>query len=98
MAELELNKIIGMIMENPELVEKIKAMSKSSETSSTETSEIPSTTHQVKIAPSSHGRSKRTELLRALETFLSEERKKSLETMITIVDVLDSVKSERKET
>ena len=26
MAELELNKIVGMIMENPELVEKIKAI------------------------------------------------------------------------
>ena len=95
MAELELNKIVGMIMENPELVEKIKAMgtamNEAKETSKeeiikSESADVPTFTPK---------RSKRYELLHSLEGFLSEDRKKSLETMMTIAEVLDSIK--RKE-
>ena len=96
MAELELNKIVSMIMENPELVEKIKAMGAAAnasqaepreELTKSESAEAPSYTPQH--------RSKRYELLHSLESFLSPDRKKSLETMMTIAEVLDSVK--RKE-
>ena len=98
MAELELNKIVGMIMENPELVEKIKAMGDAAHESNTEIKEeIMSLEASCSPPAYTQKRSKRTELLRALESFLSEDRKKSLETMITIADVLDTVKKDRKE-
>ena len=93
MADLELNKIVGMIMENPELVEKIKAMGEAAKSDTdtkpdNESQDIPTLNQQV-FAPH---RSKRNELLRAMQSFLSDERKKSLETMMTIADVLDAVK------
>lgn len=93
MAELELNKIVGMIMENPELIEKIKAMSSGGESdthTSADATEMPEVSYEEKTyAPKA---SKRNELLSALKSFLSEERKRSLETMMTIADVLDTVK------
>jgi hypothetical protein len=95
MAELELNKIVGMIMENPELVEKIKAMGNAAKESDTAVKEAAEPTVEVPAQSFTPRHSKRTEILRSLETFLSEERKKSLETMITIADILDNVK--RKE-
>ncbi len=98
MAELELNKIVGMIMENPELVEKIKAMGETAHESDTERKEEVLPSEPIYAPPAyTQKRSKRTELLRALESFLSDDRKKSLETMITIADVLDTVKKDRKE-
>ncbi len=96
MAELELNKIIGMIMENPELVEKIKAMGEAAEAGKKEEEKTDEPTKETSATPTfTPRRSKRNELLRSLESFLSEDRKKSIETMLTIADVLDNVK--RKE-
>ena len=93
MAELELNKIVGMIMENPELVEKIKAMGNAAiEKEGDSFAEAPNEERPPVSIPKG---SKRSELLRSIEGFLSAERKKSLETMLTLADVLDSVR--RKE-
>lgn len=96
MAELELNKIVGMIMENPELVAKIKAMGESARENEDAAKDSAEESAKTSAPPTFTPRhSKRNELLRSLESFLSDERKKSLETMMTIADVLDSVK--RKE-
>ena len=96
MAEFELNKIVSMIMENPELIEKIKAMSEGAAETHEKAAGEPEVIKELSAAPNYTPKSsKRNELLRALEAFLSDKRKKSLETMITIADVLDSVK--RKE-
>jgi len=94
MAELELNKIVGMIMENPELVEKIKEMGKSQEKSDEDASHDTEsyTVPKADTAAYVPKVSKRNELLRALQSFLSEDRRKGLETIMTIADVLDTVK------
>lgn len=95
MAEADLGKIVGMIMENPELVEKIKAMGEGrteSEEAPTE-AEKPMPEAPVSISAPNSKRSRRNELLHALESFLSEDRRKSLETMMTIADVLDTMKA-----
>ena len=95
MAELELNKIVNMIMENPELVEKIKAMGTSATEMQNEQREAIPKPEVIDMPNNTPKRSKRYELLHSLEGFLSAERKKSLETMMTIAEVFDSVK--RKE-
>jgi hypothetical protein len=95
MAELELNKIVSMIMENPDLVEKIKAMGTAASAEKEETESVIREPEASEAKPVIRPSSKRYELLHSLEGFLSAERKKSLETMMTIAEVLDSVK--RKE-
>ena len=95
MAELELNKIVSMIMENPDLVEKIKAMGEAMSEGEEIKKEETIKSERVDAPVYTPLRSKRYELLHSLEGFLSADRKKSLETMMTIAEVLDSIK--RKE-
>ncbi len=95
MAEAELGKIVNMIMENPELVEKIRSMADSEKESvkenESENAAPVSQNFNTSNFTESHG-NKRNELLRALSSFLSAERQKSLETMMTIANVLDTMK------
>ncbi len=94
MPEADLGKIVGMIMENPELVESIRKMGENRDLeSSDEEKEAPAPAvldipMQAKREPS-----KRSELLRALSGFLSPERQRALESMISVASVLDTMKS-----
>ena len=91
MAELELNKIVNMIMENPELVEKIRSLGEEGAVSAPE--EKPQQESVVADAPLSIGKNtKRRELLGALKAFLSEERQKSLDSILNMADVFDAVR------
>ena len=93
----DLGKLVGMIMENPELVEKIKAMGSSGKDSECSTADSPKDAQvpdEIKTAvPEIRRNTKRNELLRALQSFLSEGRRKNLETMMTIADVLDTMRT-----
>ncbi len=95
MAETDLSKIVGMILENPELVEKIKGMAnKDGENAAALPSEGESSTPAISIPTQAPARSsRRTALLGALKSYLSDERRKSLETMMVIADVLDTMKT-----
>ncbi len=90
MAETDLSKIVGMILENPELVEKIKGMADGAEKSEPR-EDVSEAAAPVTIPMRS--KSRRSELLGALKSYLSEDRRKSLETMMVIADVLDTMKS-----
>lgn len=92
MPEADLGKIVGMIMENPELIEKIKELSdgaRNDEKIDTP-ADIPKSTPS--FAPTERG-SQRTELLRALGGFLSDDRRRALESMSTVLGILDSMKT-----
>ena len=99
MAQPDLSKIVSIIMENPKLVEEIREMvSKSEEADSheesseeskaTEVSDVPTeATYQSALPTSTHA-SRRNELLRAMQPYVSKERSKAIESMITIADLL----------
>ncbi len=97
MAEAELGKIVSMILENPELVEKIKSMAEASGDISPvgETAAVSSDAAAEAHAspPPQRGSSGRIELLRALRSFVSPERQKGLDTMMTIASVVDTMKT-----
>lgn len=93
MAEADLGKIVGMIMENPELVEKIKSLANDKEG---ENKEISGVTVQKEAEPvSSFPRqsSHRAELMHALGGFLSPERQRALESLTSVLGILDTMKS-----
>ena len=104
MAEADLSKIVGRIMENPKLMEEIKAMVSEKESSAPEENgESAAETAAVsaideKSEAISEGTyapkrdSRRTELLRALRPYLSEERGRAIESMITIADILTVIR------
>lgn len=105
MAEADLTKIVSIIMENPKLVEEIRDMVTKSEAKE-ETS--PPTEAQVSegeaeatitalphTEENTYGKSRssrRNELLRAMRPYVSEERSRAIESMITIADILFAIK------
>ena len=96
MAEADLSKVIGMIMENPTLVRQIKEMA---EGSGSESHQEPANRSEdegrgVEDSYPPHHQSRRNDLLRAIRPYLSEERGKAIESMIAIADILSITKKE----
>ena len=104
MAEADLSKIVNLIMENPGLIEQIKKLGASDggndASSSVEQSNAPDeTTDTAPKLPTYEEKrqnthsSKRKELLYAIKPYLSSERGKAIETMLSLADILDMMKT-----
>ena len=96
MAEADLSKVISLIMENPAIVEQIRNMVEASEKKETnEEREAPKKATPTALSQNTYTEShtsKRNERLRAISPYLSEERGKAIETMITIADIITAAK------
>ena len=94
MAEQDLSKIINLIMENPDIVERIKNLGKDESADGKAEVITPPTDigEEKEIAPEKKP-SKRRELIYALKPYLSDERGRAIETMLSITDVLDMMKT-----
>ena len=92
MAEVDISKVINVIMENPKLLDEIKSLAASEgavEPAAADNTE-PSEVHTAYTTePTPQKRSKRTELLDALKPYISDERKKAIESFITIAEILE---------
>ena len=93
----DLSRIVNLIMENPRLIEEISALAKGDgeikSPDADEKTELPSPT----VAEATYGvgtpsRERRTELLSALKPYLSSERQRAIDSMISIADILDTVR------
>ena len=101
MADADLSRIVNLIMENPKLIEEIKALASSADASRAEDeSEQPNESEPIALqadAPvdafAHDGRRRRNELLCALKPFLSEKRGRAIDSMMSIADILEVVKS-----
>ena len=103
MSDTDLSRIIGLIMENPKLIEEIKNLAskdKSEEEAaiSEENQAIAEEAIQASIEPSfapseSLSRKKRRELLCALKPYVSEGRSKAIDSMMSIADILDMMRT-----
>jgi len=85
-------------MENPEVVEKIKNLGKEAAengeaTPSVINSAINEDMEGKQPTKPQPAHSKRRDLLYALKPYLSEERGRAIETMLSITDVLDMMKT-----
>ena len=100
---LDLSRVVNLIMENPRLIEEISALAKgggATETKKNEKDEEARTEVITKEEPASAStytearpqRSRRGELLGAMKPYLSKERAKAIDSMLTIVDILDMMK------
>ncbi len=100
MAQPDLSKIVSVIMENPKLVEEIREMVSRSENSPEEAKSEPEEDLSEKSAAVfkeepyqaaghqlSHS-ARRNELLRAMQPYVSKERSRAIESMITVADLL----------
>ncbi len=100
----DLSKIVSLIMQNPKLIEEISALANGSDVGTEEAESISNespATVEVKAEPSvpaaaTSNRSSgvaRAQLLGALKPFVSPERSGAIDSMLTIADILDVMKS-----
>ena len=97
---IDLGKVIGLIMENPALIEQISNLAKntSAEKPREETEHsIPTEPTDQKVTPTytpiMSSKSNRAQLLGALKPYVSEERGKAIDSMISIANILDMMKA-----
>lgn len=101
---IDVGRVIGLIMENPEIIEQISGLMKQKDgvagpvepptQDPTEISEPTSAEPTVKShSPISHTRGHRTQLLGALKPYVSEERARAIDSMISIADILEMMKA-----
>ena len=105
MAEPDLSKIVNLIMQNPKLIEEIKNLGANEEKEAEAESPLPEETQaeEEKAAAESEmtsgeaservGKIRRRELLAALKPYVSEERSRAIDSMMSIADILDMMRS-----
>ena len=106
MAENDLSKIVGLIMENPSLIEEIKklaAQQKNEDKKEEKPSDAEEVLESVNEEPEAHkssiepseniNRVRRRDLLSALKPYVSEERGRAIDSMMSITDILDMMRS-----
>ena len=103
---IDIGKVIGLIMENPQLIEQIANLARQNSPSENNPEElkVEATAAAVKeevvptvTAPTyksaTHQRGNRAQLLGALKPYVSEERAKAIDSMISIADILDMMRA-----
>ena len=96
----DLSKILNLIMENPRLIEEISALAKRGEETAATVSEPVSDSETVETASEptypepkrERTRERRAQLMSALKPYLSNERQKALDSMMTFADVLETMR------
>ncbi len=113
----DISKVIGLIMENPDIIEKIRTLADGGQNSteaSTEVSEkkdddiahnesVIESTENTSVTASASTESvarsavrgdkrRRAALLCALKPYLSSERSRAIDTMLSVIDVIDLMK------
>ena len=102
----DISKIIGIIMENPDIIEKIKSLAdENSESQPAEANaealpsakkETKEVSEAVNAESATYGKTqakkRRRELLSALKPYVRSERAKAIDTMLSVIDVLDVMK------
>lgn len=90
----DIGKIVSMIMENPKLIEEISGMVRSEQKPSAEDSSETTESTAVSTAaqPAQIGSRRRSELLCALKPYVSRDRAQAIDSMITVVEILDRMK------
>lgn len=101
---LDIGKVVGLIMENPQLIEQISNLARQKSDPPTlevtevkEVSEVQEEAAEVTAQPTyqiptSH-RGNRAQLLGALKPYVSSERAKAIDSMISIADILEMMRS-----
>ena len=105
---MDLSKIISLIMENPKLISDIKALSEGSASkkeaeseavtdsrealSESVTTSVESRQENQQDGIGESGRN-RKKLLSAFKPYLSDDRKRAVDSIVSIVDIIDAMKA-----
>ena len=90
----DLSSIVNLIMQNPSLIEQISALAKQGSPNESEPTEDEKISAQEDPPIAEHtvaplGKTHRRELLNAMKPYLSENRRAAIDSMSSIMDVID---------
>ena len=99
----DLSRIVGLIMENPQLIEEISSLVKQDEKSekssvqsqvseSSQDASIASNGAELKTKVDNIRKNNRSELLNAFKPYISSNRAKAIDSIISITNVLDAMR------
>ena len=95
----DLSKVVNLIMENPALISQITDLVKNNDTKSEET-DLTQTEIEAQIPPQEASqkseptkRESRQKLLYAMKPYLKSERAHAIDSMLSVVEILDMVRS-----
>lgn len=98
MADTDISRVISLIMENPKLIEEIKelvekdgggeAVSENAAIEEPVRVEAPTQASSRPMQP----KRRRQELLSALKPYISDERKRAVESFVSIAEILDMMR------
>ena len=105
----DISRILGIIMENPEIIEKIRQMAQTDDTSETEieTSASPAPQEaqpaeneeketdspKASAPPREYDKKRRHDLLCAITPYVSPQRSRAIDTMLSVVEVFEIMKA-----
>ena len=97
MADTDISRVISLIMENPRLIEEIKGLvDKDGGSGDDAAAAMPPDEPKEMPVPSSEPiarpKRRRQELLEALKPYISDERRKAVESFVTIAEILDMMR------
>lgn len=97
----DLGKIVSLIMENPDIIARIQDLAKGNEEKTEAAPSKPNdaavkeekTAATVSIPQIGNGKDKRRALLSAMKPYLSAERSRAIDSMMSVAEMLDLMKS-----
>lgn len=101
----DISRIVNLILQNPGLIEEISSLAKKDNSEDTVTKPVVEPVSEVSPVPEasetvsapiytpSLQRSNRSQLLGAFKPYVSEERAKAIDSMLSIAEILDLMKS-----
>ena len=105
----DISRILGIIMENPEIIEKIRQMAQTDDTSETEIATSASPAPQeaqpaekeeketdspkTSAPPRESDKKRRHDLLCAIKPYVSPQRSRAIDTMLSVVEVFEIMKA-----
>ena len=99
MADTDISRVVSLIMENPKLIEEIKGLVERDSGAESQVAEkapepIPERREApIEISsPELRHKKRRQDLLSALKPYISDERRKAVESFVTIADILDMMR------
>lgn len=95
----DIGRLVQLIMENPSLIEEISKLGEKDNTEAEpaqkekEVTDVPISVPNIASVPENSRKNKRTQLLGALRPYLSGERAKAIDSMISVVEIIELMKT-----
>ena len=101
---LDIGRVVGIIMQNPQLIEQIASLAKgqneiakakptAEEAIEGKADSEPASAEIATSSPAISEKLNRAQLLGALKPYVSKERAKAIDSMISIADILDMMRT-----